>query len=251
MSAPRWDRTRMACERDCKAALPTLTVLWQHRRYYGKRGAGLVWVSMAGIAELTGKSAGTVAEHVRMLEQCHLLTRVVAGGQNRNNLYLLRGFERPPDDDLAAELVQMWGITLEDAHAELVPAVKLAESRAAQRRFHPSPRQARTCQARIERRGDRAASPGDKPPLRPAKSAQLHPRKSAWNVPSGRSTPTWSDNRPIPVQEALLPWSDAERAQWVTRQGGRPRPVHAPQRAQGWDRRAALVALRRESDRDG
>jgi len=182
------------CKRECPAALPTLQVLWACRRYHGPL-RGVCWPTMGHIAYRIGRSRGTVAEHVRLLEAAGLVQVLVAGCRDRPNLYLLWGFTRPSDDDLADELVTAWRLEPGEAEGILETAQTITKARVHRRRQHPTARWVRTCRDR----GGRTESTlhaGGSPPLRPGSSAQARPRPSAHNpampgYSSTRGTPCW------------------------------------------------------------
>lgn len=240
------------CRRECPKAEYTLRLMWRSRRYRGPV-AGTCWPTMAGMAHRLGRAPSTVCEHIRLLEAAGLVTVLAAGGQERPNLYLLRGYARPNDDALAVELCDAWRLDARDAPGVLDVALATTAHRFHRRRSHPTPRMVRTCAARIEHRRQSGPQPGDSGPLRPRKSAQGRARKSACNpaLPGHVSTrdanapPRWVVD-PSPPRPA---WTDADRRRWRERTATDrtiTRGTYGRLSAglSTWDRGAALVALR-------
>lgn len=242
------------CRRVCPVAERAFRVFWKHRRYRGP-AAGVTWVTMEGVGSRIGRKAGTVNEHVRLMEGARLLTLLVAGGENRPNIYLMPGHARPTDDALAVELAIAWGVDPLDAPGVLAAALATTAHRRHRRRLHPSERMLRTGPARIEHRRHKVELAGDNPPVTPRKSAQGRPPKSACNPVSPGTSSTRATSAPprwvVSTATAPPPWTDAERAAWrkrtatpsITRRGmfGALDLAAHPRRT--WDRATAMVAL--------
>jgi hypothetical protein len=242
----------------CRAALPTFRFLWRHRRYHGP-AAGVCWPTMAGIGAGIGKAASTVNEHVRMLELAGLVTLLVAGGQDRPNIYLMRGYDRPTDEALAAELAVAWGLDPADAPAILADRLDVTAHRTVRRKHRPSDRHRRTVDQRVERRHEKARRAATTRPLTPRKSAQGRPRKSACNPATrghlstrdAKAPPRWVVSTASPPP----PWTNEEKRRWrertrtdqvvTTGMYGRFKP------SRGFDRVGALRALRAAPDGAG
>jgi len=246
-------------EAQCPAARKTFDHLWSKRRWHGP-GAGVCWPTMAGTGYAIGRKApSTINEHIRMLELVEVVTLLVAGGQDRPNIYLMRGYDRPTDEALAAELAAAWNLDPAEAPGILAAALDVTAHRAARRRHRPTDRQRRTLHQRIERRREKAARAAASRPLTPRKSAQGRPRKSACN-PATRGQVSTRDAKAPPrwvvsTASPPPPWTNEEKRRWrertrtdqvvTTGMYGRFKP------SRGFDRVGALRALRAAPDGAG